>query len=727
MKSRQLMIMALLLVVAGANAQKIDQRLTRLVEKNEARRAQCVITQNPQALKQQIAVVFNADGTPRSMSAIATLKEGAECPTEQLERMGIEIRYQIGDMVVLNVPADKLLQLEQVEAFSYVSADEVKSNMNERAREATNVANVNNPTAAAQQLPQAYTGEGVVIGVIDRGIDYNHAAFRNADGTTRVMKVIDYSGDNKKKVYDTEGAIKALTTDDPNTSHGTHTSATAGGSDTGNGQQGMAPQAELVLCGLGDYASSSNIAECIKDIFDYAGNKPAVVNISLGSILGLHDGSYLEAKAVAMLTENGTKAGRAVIMGAANSAANWQSVIKKFDSTTEELKTVLGASTAPTLEKPSQVKYNSNYCMYADDYQDFSVELKVVNLKTGEISETGNHTLDAKGVPGTVIINKWDLPTLAGGTAVVRTLDLYNTGLHLDDGNYRLVLVVKAGHAGQTIKMNCSGDIDDEPCFDAPGNLASAGFTKGNGDFTLSTSICSDYVISVGSYITRNTWDNYQNYMLWYLASQVTGKRQELGEISDFSSYGIDDNGKARPTLLAPGHGLISGANNYDNNLFLKDAPGTVDESKNLGTLCSFVETNGRKNWYVLSQGTSMSAPVVTGIVALWMQAKPTLTTNDILSVMKKTCLNDEFTTNTAMIPSGNNVQAGWGKIDCLAGLQAILGTTDIESISIDGHREATPATMYGVDAPVYNMMGQRVNKNTRGMVIYKGRKYVNR
>ena len=32
---------------------------------------------------------------------------------------------------------------------------------------------------------------------------------------------------------------------------------------------------------------------------------------------------------------------------------------------------------------------------------------------------------------------------------------------------------------------------------------------------------------------------------------------------------------------------------------------------------------------------------------------------------------------------------------------------------------------MYSVDAPVYNMMGQRVNKNTRGLVIYKGRKYV--
>jgi hypothetical protein len=34
---------------------------------------------------------------------------------------------------------------------------------------------------------------------------------------------------------------------------------------------------------------------------------------------------------------------------------------------------------------------------------------------------------------------------------------------------------------------------------------------------------------------------------------------------------------------------------------------------------------------------------------------------------------------------------------------------------------------MYSVDVPVYNMMGQRVDKNTRGLVIYKGRKYVNK
>ena len=87
---------------------------------------------------------------------------------------------------------------------------------------------------------------------------------------------------------------------------------------------------------------------------------------------------------------------------------------------------------------------------------------------------------------------------------------------------------------------------------------------------------------------------------------------------------------------------------------------------------------------------------------------------------------NDEFTPDITKIPSGNLVQAGLGKIDALAGLKKILNTTAIETVEAGGHREGTPATMYRVDAPVYNMMGQRVNKNTRGLVIYKGKKYFN-
>ena len=139
-----------------------------------------------------MAINFNADGTVSSMSAIATLKKGATCPTERLQQMGIKVRYVLGDMVVLNIPADKLLQLEQIEEFHYVKADEMNHPMNKQARKTTNVEKVNSVEAVlAAGLPKAYTGAGVVLGIIDSGIDFNHAAFRNTtDGKTRIVKAI---------------------------------------------------------------------------------------------------------------------------------------------------------------------------------------------------------------------------------------------------------------------------------------------------------------------------------------------------------------------------------------------------------------------------------------------------------------------------------------------------------------------------------------------------------
>lgn len=212
---RFLMIMTLLLMVAGVNAQKIDQRLTRLVEKNNTRSAQNQITLNPEAVKQQIAVAFNADGSIRSLSAIGLLKEGAECPTAQLEQQGIEIRYQLGNMVVMNIPPDKLQLLDGMEEFYSVKADEIKKMMNSLSRQETQANKVTDATlAAAAGLPQAYTGKGVVLGIIDRGIDFNHATFCNADGTSRIKRAIvfkEHGEGIKGHIYENEAEIKAQT------------------------------------------------------------------------------------------------------------------------------------------------------------------------------------------------------------------------------------------------------------------------------------------------------------------------------------------------------------------------------------------------------------------------------------------------------------------------------------------------------------------------------------
>ena len=116
-----------------------------------------------------------------------------------------------------------------------------------------------------------------------------------------------------------------------------------------------------------------------------------------------------------------------------------------------------------------------------------------------------------------------------------------------------------------------------------------------------------------------------------------------------------------------------------------------------------------------------MAAPHTTGIIALWLQAKPTLTYADVRNLIKETSVKDEYIKNLDYIPSHNIIQAGAGKIDALAGLLKLTGTTAIKTV------ETTPATMYELDDNCYNTRGQRVNKNAKGIVIYKGKVYLNK
>ena len=737
MKKALFVLSLLLLTVGEILAQKIDSRLTRIAEQSVQRRSQGGPAIDTAAVKKRIFVNFNSDGTLQWMSVIAMMNEGGECPTERLQQMGIEVVHVLGRMVTMRVPADKLQLLEQVEEFTYVMPDEIKDRMNDAARKATGVDDVNNTASAqAQQLPKAYTGKGVVTGIIDGGIDFNHAAFYDAEGNSRVVKVIYVDSKTKKLVEVTDAAeIKKLTSDDID-SHGTHTSAIVCGSDLGNGYQGMAPESEIILCGLGDNAGGSNVNACIEKIFQYADSKnmPAVVNISLGEILGLHDGSDPTALAVEELTKKGTAKGRAVVISASNDASNQQSIIHTFKSADEELKTVLGVKSLPTEEEPKkETKYDASYYFYATDYQDFSAKLKLVDMTTGQFIKMTNNVYE-DGKLMTDDFDEIEITKYKGTNLKKEPTVFFNP--HLDyklvNGDHRLVLVVKPGHAGQTVNLICGADGNDEFCFDAPnwdGNdFLQAGYVKGNGDFAFATVVCNPYVISVGSYITKNEWTNYKNKVSKYPKSRVTEKRQEVGEISDFSSYGVADNGIKCPLVLAPGQGLVSGASNYDKSHFQELQPGEPLADKDLDDLYPSVEKWGRKNWYLFTQGTSMSAPVVTGIIALWMQANPELTVNEIINIIKETSDNDEWTTNMEKIPSKNKVQAGCGKINCLKGLQKIVGIdTAIETISADGHREAIPATMYDIDAPVYNLQGRQVDKSYRGLVIYKGRIYLNK
>ena len=106
-----------------------------------------------------------------------------------------------------------------------------------------------------------------------------------------------------------------------------------------------------------------------------------------------------------------------------------------------------------------------------------------------------------------------------------------------------------------------------------------------------------------------------------------------------------------------------------------------------------------------------MSCPAVAGIVALWLQANPTLTFDDVIDVISHSSRTDEFTESAPE-------RWGAGKIDAVAGINYILDTTtDIKEID-HAQTEAAPHT--------YDLQGRRVSSQPkRGIYIQQGKKII--
>jgi subtilisin family serine protease len=592
--------------------------------------------------------------------------------------------------------------------------------MNNIAREKSKVTEVATPEKAQQNnLPQAYTGKGVLVGLVDTGIDFNHAAFRNPDGSTRIrlaMKIVS----GELKVYTNPEEIAALTSDRTDESHGTHDAGIAAGSFIkGLNRQGVAPEAGLMLCGLGGYLYESDMIMAITKMLDYAKEQgmPCVVNTSMGNVSNFHDGT--STAVVRGLREyyktEEDKKGRICVFSAGNSGdahAAIYTVLPEADSDGYNLRTVLGESKKRSWNGKQCNSYtNISNFFYNQDGSEFDVDLKVVDVNTGQV-----YTLEEKPIYGT---SGYESEVYKNNRVSTYNnkhyVEFFKSGTILfHEPNLKLAYFVKS-EKGKTFRAM------DKRTTMTSGFYSEflEGYTSGQDNGAFSIHICCDEVIGVGFYHSATSYTDINGEI------QSIWSDSHLDKIHDYSSWGTDDNGVNHPDVIAPGSVLCSAYNIYDETYF--DKEGKHLTGSTAADLTDSVTLYGRKHYYGIMEGTSMAAPHVAGIIALWLQAKPDMTYDDVRALIKETSYNDEYTTNPNLIPSWDVRQAGAGKIDALAGLQKIVGPTAINMVGEDDPRHATPATMYDVDDNCYNTLGQRVCKNAKGLVIYKGRVYFNK
>ncbi len=232
------------------------------------------------------------------------------------------------------------------------------------------------------------------------------------------------------------------------------------------------------------------------------------------------------------------------------------------------------------------------------------------------------------------------------------------------------------------------------------------GLDAGDCSRTVFSPASSPDVICVGATGYRTSFVNY-------LGERKVYDNGQHGVRTPFSAMGPTLDGRTKPDVMAPGQNIISSYSTF-----------FISNPKNInGPVQSDVrhfDYNGRTYAWNADAGTSMAAPVVTGAIALWLQADPRLTPADCLDIFSKTCTH--YDTSLAY---PNNLY-GYGQIDVEAGLREVLRRKAAGIREVDGHgkNRLTDARIYLLDG---RCAGTSQEELPRGIYIRNGRKFVKR
>lgn len=583
----------------------------------------------------------------------------ADADWDALRALGVDVALRLDGVATARIPADKLAAVGEVKGVTYVQASAQVSQMLDVARPEAGADRV----ASGTGLDRSYTGKGVVVGIVDAGFDYTHDAFRDADGRLRIKRVWEQSSTPSGSYHSpeaygygieltTEAELTAAAGDISNNSHGTHVAAIAAGSDgyKSGAYHGVAPDADIVLVSMGASSRDNvNLTNAISYIFDYAEaeGKPCVVNLSLGNHAGPHDGT----STFDVLADRLQGPGRLIVGSAGNHRSDPFHVSRTFASASDApLRTFVDFIATPSLSN-----YGGDIEIWGSAGADFEVTLSAFSLFNKTDAQTVT-IYPSDQATQTVSLGRY----VTGDITVASEVSPLNNKPHLVitsavtglRANHALAINVTPKGAGQVDIWadNTKLHLDDK---DIEGFSAPAG----------ESTICeiggtAKRMLSVGAYTTRKEYTLLGE-------TEVRTLTEELGAISSFSSYGPTADGRLKPEVAAPGCFIISAVSQ-------NDASGTLlmADSHNDGT---------RYHSYGYMQGTSMAAPFVTGTVATWLQARPTLSPEELFTIVKATARRD---THTGDIGEGGDNSWGYGKIDAYEGLRQCidLNASGIES-----------------------------------------------
>lgn len=580
------------------------------------------------------------------ISAFVHLRDGYD--PNALKKYGVKVRTIIGNILTADIPFDVLGEVEALDGVKYIEMGSPIKPRLDKARKDICVDDVQNGLS----LPEEFRGKGVVIGVVDNGFEFGHPDFYTRDKSElRIRRVWDQNavgtppeGFGYGCEYTTSGAILARGSDSDASTHGTHVLGIAAGADNSDSKNmyGVATDADIVLVALNSNGmvngDNTAVIDGVKYIFDYAKsvNKPCVVNLSLGSYLGPRDGS----STFDLLIDEMVGPGRIVVGAAGNDG----------DSKCHVGKTFSGDERQDTLATFLDFKYTYPQSGIAEVWCDKGMNIKFVPF----VYNANNKTI--KKVYEPAVFNEaqcenrsynfaLDKDSVSGSLSVEGEVNPLNGKIHLmldfgylnSPNYYRGVYIISSDKG--TVNMWTENATSQFSSYNIDG------FTDGNDAMTIGEiGGTGKRILSVGAYVTSDHWLQYG--IPYYTDEKVNA-------LASFSSHGPTVDGRLKPEITAPGTYIISALSNYY----------AGDKKK----YCS-VNWNGNKYDYGYMQGTSMAAPFITGVMAMWLQAYPELTPEKALEIIQKTSRHDSFTGE--IIPTND---WGYGKIDAYEGIKECI------------------------------------------------------
>jgi subtilisin family serine protease len=667
---------------------------------------------SPQALR--VALSRDESGA----IAADVFVRGAPGIEDALTALGARVGIRAGEWVTARVPVQRLREIRALPGVRGV----------EFAQRLTYSTSTMNEIGASQVRRRVdrdefsgATGQGTIVGIVDSGIDFRHGDFiDDVTGRSRILYLWDhapspgasgappgtvsgitfnYGIECRQAQLGRPGSCPSRDTD----GHGTHVAGIAAGDGSGatRGEPrydyvGVAPEADLIV--VRTSLSSASVADGVAYIFARAEQlgKPAVVNLSLGSQAGPHDGT----QALSVIMDELSGPGRIIVAAAGNDGSNFGLVGSLHGETT----VARGDSGVIEFLMPNYTRGSGggdDLLLVQAFYSPLDTFTVTLQRPDGTRLDLGfNAAVASLGAAGGVVAYNGtargdtifgDFESSSGFSTSTTNYFSAFIGEWLDGatapavGTWRLIFRKTAGSGNGLVDSYIPFSlINAEPYFT----------TGGTNRRLVQSPADGERVIAVGGYHGFSSWRGFDGED-WLLAPLGLWPANDL---LFFSSPGPTRDGRLKPEIVAPGVALSA----MSRDAFFGGDP-------------SFTSPDSA---HVLNAGTSMSAPHVTGAVALMLSVYQNLTPEQAIDALQRGARRDGFTSRpfTGDPNTSPNASWGFGKLNVAAALANVraLMLAQGESFNISQNPiRSSPVVIRFGEAPrrveLYDFAGKRV------------------